>query len=350
MRKSFLIVALALLAGLLLSACGGKAPASPTSAPATAAQTAAPSETVAPAREFTTVRLPMGYIPNIQYAPYYVAVAKGYYADAGFKIDFDYSFETDGVALVGANEVPFAIVSGEQVLMARDQGLPVSYVMAWWQEYPVAIIARASLGLKSPADLKGHRIGLPGLFGANYIGLIATLHEVGLKEDDVRLDAIGFNQVEAFAGGKEDIVVGYITNEPIQLRHQGYDITVFPVADYVRLASNGILTNETMLNEHPDMVRRFVQATLKGLQDTIANPDEAYEISKDFVEDLAQADREVQMEILRTAIRYWQADDRPLGASDPQAWENMQQVLLDMGLISQAQDLHKAFTNRFVQP
>jgi len=343
-----LLVTLSML--LFLAACGNQAPAPQATSTLPVATASPVASQAASAPDLTTIRLPMGYIPNIQYAPFYVAVAKGYYAGAGFKIEFDYSFETDGVALVGANELPFAIVSGEQVLMARAQGLPVTYVMAWWQEYPVAIIARASLGLKSPADLKGRQIGLPGLFGANYIGLIATLHQVGLSEDQVTLESIGFHQVEAFASGQQDIVVGYITNEPIQLRRQGYEVTVFPVADYVRLASNGILTNETMLREHPDVVRRFIQATLKGLQDTIANPDEAYEISKAFVEDLAQADRDTQMEILRTAIHYWQAEGRSLGTSEPKAWENMQQVLLAMGLIPQEQDLTQAFTNQFIQP
>lgn len=346
MRKTLtLIVALSFL--LALAACGGRAE-TPTPAP-TAQPTAEGQPTAAPT-QLTHIRLPMGYIPNIQYAPFYVAVAKGYYAEAGFEVEFDYSFETDGVALVGAGELPFAIVSGEQVLMARDQGLPVTYVMAWWQEYPVAIIARGDLGLTTPADLKGQRIGLPGLFGANYIGLIATLHAVGLTEQDVTLESIGFNQVEAFASGQQDVVVGYITNEPIQLRHQGYDLTIFPVADYVRLASNGILTNEKTIAEQPDLVRRFVQATLQGLDYTIQHPDEAYEISKQFVEGLEQADRAVQMEVLQTAIRYWKSDERPLGASDPAAWQNMQQVLLDMGLISQAQDLDQAFTNDFVTP
>lgn len=294
----------------------------------------------------TRIRLPMGYIPNIQYAPFYVAVEKGYFADAGIEIEFDYKPETDGVALVGAGELPFAVVSGEQVLLARAQGLPVTYVAAWYQQYPVAIIAKSEIGVLVPQDLKGKKIGLPGLFGASYIGLRALLNAGKLTEADVTLDAIGFNQVQLVVAGQQNIIVGYAANEPIQLRAQGIPVTELRVGDYVQLAANGLLTSEKVIAEKPDLVRSFVGAFLKGLKYTIEHPDEAFTISQAYIPNFSELDAGVQRRVLAVSIEQWNGDH--LGYSDPRAWENMQDVLLDMGLISEKMDLNKAFTNEFV--
>ena len=197
------------------------------------------------------IRLPMGYIPSVQYAPFYVADAKNYFRDAGLEVEFDYSFETDGVALVGTDELQFALASGEQVLLAREQGIPVVYVLAWWQDFPVAVTAKSELGIKEPADLEGVEIGLPGLFGASYIGLRALLNSAGLGEEDVKLDSIGFNQVEALVADQVQAAVVYANNEPIQLEAMGYDLDLIRVADYVPLASNGLITNEKTIRENP---------------------------------------------------------------------------------------------------
>ena len=294
----------------------------------------------------TKISLPLGYIPNIQFAPLYVAVEKGYFKEAGIDVEFDYKFETDGVALVAAGELPFAVVSGEQVLLARAKGLPVTYVAAWYQQYPVSVVAKSEAGILVPQDLKGKKIGLPGLFGANYIGLRALLNAGKLSESNVTLDAIGFNQVELVASGQQDIVVGYTANEPIQLRAQGIAVTEIRVADYAQLAANGLLASEKVIAENPELVRAFVGAFLKGLRDTISNPDEAFQLSEAHIPNFADLDSAVQKQILATSLEEWRAE-RP-GYSNPQAWENMRDVLLDMGLISEKMDLSKAFTNEFI--
>ncbi len=298
-----------------------------------------------PSAEMRTIRLPMGFIPNVQYAPFYVAAEKGYFAEAGIEVDFDYSFETDGVKLVGANETPFALVSGEQVLLARAQGIPVVYVLAWFQEYPVAVVAKAGSGIRTPADLAGKQVGLPGLFGATYVGLRALLNQAGVPESALTLDSIGFNQVEALATDQEDAVVGYFSNEPLQLRAQGYEVIEIRVADFVSLASNGLISNETTIAEEPELVAGMVRAFLRALADTIADPEEAYTLSMRHVEGLEAGDP-VQMEVLTSSIDFWRSETP--GHSDPLAWQNMQDVLLEMGLLEAPLDLEAAFTNVFL--
>ena len=299
-----------------------------------------------PTPSLTHIRLSMGYVPNIQFAPLYVAAQKGYFSDAGIEIEFAYMDENQAAALVGANDLQFAVISGEQVLLARAQGLPVVYVAAWYQQYPVSVIAKADQGVTTPSDLRGKTIGLPGLYGANYIGLRALLHAGGLRESDVTLDSIGYTQVEALASDRDQAVSVYTTNEPLQLRTQGYTLTELRVADYLQLASNGLISNEKTAAGNPDLVRGMVAALLHGLSDTIAAPETAYQISLGYVENLAQADTTVQKQVLSTSIDLWKADQ--LGKSNPAAWENMQSVLLEMGLLTTPLDLSKAFTNQFL--
>jgi len=90
----------------------------------------------------------------------------------------------------------------------------------------------------------------------------------------------------------------------------------------------------------------MVTAFLNGLADAIIDPDEAYEISKAYVENLDEAGEDVQKQVLARSIELWEGGH--LGYSDPQAWTNMQEVLIQMGLMTEPVDLEKAFTNEFV--
>ena len=321
------LVRFLLIAALILSLAACAAPPAPAAGPLTA------------------VRLPVGYIPNVQFAPLYVAMEKGYYREAGIDLSLDYSFETDAVALTGANQLPFAVVSGEQVLLGRAQGLPLVYVMNWYQNFPVGVSVKADSGILQPADLKGKRIGTPVLYGASYIGLRALLEAGGLKESDITLDTIGYNQVEALSVDQEQAVVVYAANEPVQLQAKGIAVNTLRVSDYLPLVGNGLITNETTLRENPDLVRRMVAATLRGLADARANPDEAYQISLKYVENL-KAEDAVQRQVLDASIELW--GDERLGDSDPQAWENMHDLLVRMGLLQKALDWQAAFSNDYL--
>lgn len=346
MKTRILLVILILT--FAISACAKAQTPAVTANPATPTdvESVIPEVPESAAAELVPVTLPVGYIPNIQFAPLYVGIEKGFYRDAGIDLSIDYSMENDNAVLVANNNLQFAVVSGEQVLLARAQQMPIVYVMAWYQQYPVGIVAKTSSGIKSVAELKGKKIGLPGTYGASYIGLIALLDSVGLSEKDVVLDSIGYNQVEVLMADKDEAVVIYSANEPVQLRKLGQDIVLFKVSDAVDLVANGIITNEKTLAENPELVQAVVQATLRAIQYVTEHPEESYEICKKYVDNLADADQEVQMQVLLNSIEHWQA--ARLGYSEPEAWENMQRILLKMGLLTEEQDLSKAFNNQFI--
>jgi NitT/TauT family transport system substrate-binding protein len=325
MKRIFLPLLLSLVLGL--AACGEQVEPS----------------AVATGTPLQRIRLPMGYIPDPQYAPFYVAVEKGYFAEEGLEIEFDYSFETDGVALVGAGELPFAIASGEQVILARAQALPVVYILAWFQEFPIAIVSKAEAGIEQPADLVGRNVGLPGFFGASYVGYVGLLQANGISQADVNASEIGFNQVESLLTNQVEAVVVYTNNEPVQLQARGEAINVLYVADYIDMVGNGLITNEQTIAENPDLAQRIVRATLRGLADTLADPQAAYEISKQYVEGLDDG----RFGVLEASLAIWRADT--LGVTDPAGWENTQAVLLEMGFLDgPLPALDDAYTNQFV--
>ena len=199
-------------------------------------------------------------------------------------------------------------------------------------------------------DLKGKRVGIPMLSGASYIGLEAMLGLSGMKDSDLKLESVGYAQAELLVTGRIDAAVVYTINEPVQLKALGYETVLFSAADMTKMVGNGMITNEKMIAENPDLVGRMVRAFVKSIRWTFENPEEAYEICKLYVDGLADAeDPELQMQVLLATIDYF--DDGPLGFgfSDPEAWENMVAVLKNTGMISGSTDVSKVFTNDFVQ-
>lgn len=338
-------IALVLLTTLLVGCAGG--PLNGTGG------SPEPESTVEPSKPETleTVRLAMGFIPNVQFAPFYVAVEKGYFADEGIAIEFDYGWETDLLKLVGSDELQFAIASGDQVILARSQGLPVVYVLNWYRRFPVCVMALSEAGIKGPNDLVGRRVGTPATYGASYIGWRALLDAVGLDESEIELVSIGYAQVATLTEGQVDAALCYAMNEPVQMEVGGEDVDVIQVADYANLVSNGLITNETTIQSRGDLVQSMVRAALRGLAYTFEHPDEAFEISLKHVPEAASdaAAEEVNRAILAESVNFWHTDLSELGLSDEADWRVSLAIMQQMDLVGEDADLPSMFSNSFVQ-
>jgi NitT/TauT family transport system substrate-binding protein len=254
--------------------------------------------------------------------------------------------EIRDLMLLGANQYQFAVASGEQVLLGRDKTLPVVYVMEWYHRFPVGVVSKIEQGITTPQDLRGKTIGIPGLFGASYIGFRALLDQNGIREDELTLDSIGFTQAEAVDQDRVDAAVIYIPNEPNVLRARGYQVNVLAVSDYAPLIANGLITNEKTIADHPALVKAMVNAFQNAISYSIAHPEEAFDISKKYVENLASADQALQMQVLLTSIELW-INPTP-GFTDPAVWQGMYSLLSKFGYISPQLDISQAFSNEFL--
>ncbi len=298
-------------------------------------------------QELEKVSLGVGFIPNVQFAPFYVAQEKGFFANEGLEVEIEYGFEDDFVALAAQGEREFAVASGDQIILARSQGLPITYIMKWYQRYPVALMAPTSQGITSLEDLAGRKVGLPGFFGASFVGWKALQNATQLADDEVTVEEIGFTQAAAVQQGTVDAAMVYIANEPIQLQNEGIDVEVIQVSDYINLVSNGLVVGDKLIADNPDQVQRMVKATLRGLKYTIENPDETFEIARKVIPEITDEDAPTQRQVLDASIELWRSDT--LGQSDQQAWQDSFDFMKEVGLIENDTDLNTLYTNQFVE-
>ena len=353
----------------------------------------------ATAQDPVTVELFLTFIPNVQFAPVYVAIENGYFSGEGLDVRIRHGAEHDGVDLVAANQLQLGIFGGEQVLLARSQGRPVVSVYEWFQQFPAGVVATIGFDHEAPeqfSDLAGKSVGIHGRSGVTWTAFVALMNAAGMKEQDFELETVGFNVPELVCLGLIDAAVVYLNNEPLQIDDrisardcgdvQGY--RVFPVTPVADLVSNVIVTNETTIDAAPDLVQAFVNAFDKGLQAAIANPAAAMLASAPYVEGLvkeeelpliqalSQAYEEyeagegnrdaffaafvetllpkvppepvdlLQFSVLLRTIPLWEAE--VLGHSDRDSWVTTAAALQAAGMLESAPEIDLAFTNRFV--
>ena len=315
-------------------------------APAPTAAPTLPSASPATASALTPVTVVMGYIPDIQFAPWYVADKKGYFAAEGLQVKYNWGFEVDGVKLVGANQADFALLGGDQVIQARSQDIPLIYVANYYNAFPIVIFSLKDKNITTPKDLIGKKVGLPAFYGATYTGWRALLYGAGIQESQIQTQNIGFTQVAAVTQGTVDAAAGYANNEPVQMMLAGKQINVIPVSDYSKLVGVGLVTNETTLAQRPEIVQKIIVALIHGIQDTMNNPDEALNITLENLPEAGGQNLKTTQGVLNATIKLM-ANPR-LGYVSPADWAASVKFMKDAGFIKTDLDPTKIYTNQFV--
>ena len=284
----------------------------------------------------TKLTVGLGYIPSVQFAPFYLADQAGYYRDAGLEVEFQNKIDPDLVTLVGQGSIDVGIADGTSVIPAVSQGIPIKYVATLYGKFPSIVFAKSSTGITDASDLKGRKIGIPGRYGSSWIMLQALLGSAGLTPDDVTIvEYPDFGQGAAVAQDAVDAATGFANNEPVQLEMTGEKATVLRIDDITPLPGPGLISGVSTLKAKHDAVAAFVAATLKAMEEIAADPTKGVAAATKAVPELAKTP-DTQMAILNATIDSWTGPtqvDHGLGALDTDGWTSSIAYMTTLGLV-----------------
>jgi NitT/TauT family transport system substrate-binding protein len=345
-RSRFTPVILAVV--LVAAACSSNgATAAP---PSSTAGSPAPA---APSAERVELVVGLGYIPSVQFAPFYLAEQEGFYAAVGLDVEFQNKIDPDLITLVGQGAIHVGIADGTSIIPAVSQGIPVRYVATVYGQFPSIVFAKASSGIANAADLEGRKIGTPGRYGSSWIMLQALLGSAGLTTDDVEIvEYPDFTQRAAVEQGVVDAATGFANNEPVQLELTGEEVEILRIDDITPLQGPGLIAGLGTLDSNQEAVAAFVSATLRAMDEISADPEIGLEAAIVAVPELASA-REAQLAVLEATIESWRGPAQAsagLGAIDRDGWAASIEYLTSLGLVPNPVTVDDLVRDDLVQP
>ena len=312
-----------LVVALAVAACGTSA--SPTPPASASVQSGAP----------VALTVGLGYLASVQFAQFYLADRAGYYRDAGLNVTLQNENDPNLIMLVGQGAIDIGIGDGTSIIPAVSQGIPVVYTATVYGRFPSIVVAGTSSGIKSAADLRGRKIGIPGKYGSSWIQLQALLGSVGLTPADVTIVLYPeYSQAIALQQGVVDAATGYSNNEPVMLELQGFHTVVLTVDAIVPLPGPGLVTGVATLAAKHDALAAFTSATLRAMNEIAADPQQGLDATFAAVPDLAK-DPTLQRAILDATIATWKSPTAgaAFGTIDSASWQKSLDYLTTLGLV-----------------
>src|SRR3954469_4038546 len=264
---------------------------------------AAAALAASPATADTDVKFALDWKFEGPAAPYFVAIDKGYYKAEGLNVTIDPGAgSVEGINRVasGAYEVGFADINSLVKYRDNPRNLPVKAVMMVYDTPAFSIVSLKKNGIAKPKDLEGKTLGAPAADGA-YAQWPIFVQENKIDDSKGKIENIGFPVREPMlAQGKVDAIAGFWFSSYMNLKANGVpgdDIVVLLMRDYgVDLYGNVIVANPEFMRDNPKAVQAFVKGTIRGIQETIKNPEAAIDslMSRNSI-----AKREVELERLK---------------------------------------------------
>lgn len=288
----------------------------------------------APAAEPTAVRFALDWTPNTNHTGLSVALAQGYFEDAGLAVEVLPYNQALPDQLIDAGQAEFGLSFQSNFTVAKAAGADIVSVMAVLQKWAAAIAVKADSDITRPADLDGR----------TYAGFGEPAEELMLQRviqadggtGEFESVTLGTSAYEALYAGRADFTVAFLAWEGIEAQHRGYPLRYFPYSDYGFPNTYNVIVsgNPGWIAEHPDQARAFVQALVRGYQFAADNPDEAAQILMDVNPGFFN-DTEMVVESQRMLSEGYLTDDEGrVGTQTLETWQNYGRVLFDDGLLT----------------
>jgi NitT/TauT family transport system substrate-binding protein len=227
-------------------------------------------------------------------------------------------------------------------LIARSKGVPVVALAVIYRRNPFVLFSLAKSGIKTPADYVGKKVGVK-IGGNEELIYRAVLARAEIDKSKLTEIPIKFD-ITPLLTGTVDVWPGYLINEVLAAKEKGFDVNiVYPSDSGIDLYADTLFTTEKMLKEKPELVKKFVAATLKGWNTAIAAPEEAAKITIKYGDKLTY-DHELAM--MKASVPLLKPDSKPVGFMDEGGWGSAQNLLLTAGLQKERINLAKAFTTQ----
>jgi NitT/TauT family transport system substrate-binding protein len=301
-----------------------------------------PQEVKKPLDEVT---VQLKWVHQAQFAGLYMAQEKGYYSDENINIKFIEG--GSGISLTEPlmnGQADFSILSPEELIVKRSEGLPLVAIATTYRRSPVIFASMADSGIVRPADFIGKTVSLLGQTEAE-IEFYALMKKLGLDISKVKL--IKYNpEYTEFLNGDADVMYLYITAGLIKVQQKGYKLNLIWPGDYgVKFYADTVITNENLISQNPDLVTRFLRATLKGWKDTIGDSEAAVETTLKYAK---IKDKALQLAMMDAQVPLINTGEDHIGWMKAEEWQAMYQTMLDQKLISAPLDYNKLYTMEFL--